>query len=701
MSLFNSPNSSHIFNDSEISDDDGDLNILKSSRRTYSKARESEKSFCTSTTNTKSIASSSLFSCENDSFIDGNIHSEPKKTHESKKMNNVPHISLFDNEEDKCSDSGCDFSNKLLSPTFPNETYHRTRKNLKRKVIKNELNLEPKTKHPSSNMLLKSVHACNQENYASLSMNIKVKLDDSKVNVQHSPSLHEGNRKRSIVKKEIKTNASSYDRHLPQNSNNEINMLDFVRSYSVEQNLEYINSRKSEVSKTPEGSKISNAKKLTHGLKSSTQRIVPKSTGAEKGCNKSKGRQKSNNKSKEGQKSNDKSKERKKSNNTVVENSTTKHKLIHGNFKQIKRPDIDKHSMQKPLQRSYDESKSGFAVPHSSPLPPFVTHSTEIKDSTECVQVAQSNTRRVNSLEAKLKYSCNHAFNNACKELGILRHNLMQHTTVKDCFSHPDAHRALSKLCYENFHSEDSESYRRFLQMDVSTFEELVALVSPSIERKNTSMRKAIPAAERIALTLRYLATGETQSSLSYQFRIAQNAISGIIPAVCAAIYHHLGSEIQVPESGNEWKMVDVGTNGRVSDGGVWGKSKLRQAITNGDMNIPEAAALPGSASKLPFVIVADDAFPLMPNIMKPYPGSNLSKECLVFNYRLSGARRVSENAFGILAARFRVFGTTILTFVPNTKLIVLAACSLHNFLTNRSKNTYIPEDCADRGYFE
>ncbi|GFY13454.1 protein ALP1-like [Trichonephila clavipes] len=71
--------------------------------------------------------------------------------------------------------------------------------------------------------------------------------------------------------------------------------------------------------------------------------------------------------------------------------------------------------------------------------------------------------------------------------------------------------------------AKDSESYRRFLRMDVSTFEELVALVSPSIEIKNTSMRKAIPAAERIASTLRYLTTG---------------------------------SEIQVPESGNEWKMV-------------------------------------------------------------------------------------------------------------------------------------------------
>ncbi|GFV81026.1 protein ALP1-like [Trichonephila clavipes] len=66
---------------------------------------------------------------------------------------------------------------------------------------------------------------------------------------------------------------------------------------------------------------------------------------------------------------------------------------------------------------------------------------------------------------------------------------------------------------------------------------------------------------------------------------------------------------------------VDVGTNGRVSDGGVWGKSKLWQAITNGDVNIPEAAALPGSASKLPFVIVADDAFPLMPKYYETLSG--------------------------------------------------------------------------------
>ncbi|GFU01491.1 protein ALP1-like [Trichonephila clavipes] len=211
------------------------------------------------------------------------------------------------------------------------------------------------------------------------------------------------------------------------------------------------------------------------------------------------------------------------------------------------------------------------------------------------------------------------------------------------------------------------------------------SLISPNIERRNFPGRKAIPAVERIALTLRYLATGETQSSLNYQFWIAQNTVSGIIPAVSAAIYHPLSIVLLALVDDNlKFLYVDVGTNGRVSDGGVWGKSKLRQAITNDDMNIPEAAAVPESASKLPFVIVADDAFPLMPNIMKPYQGSKLSTECLVFNYRLS-------------RARFRVFGATLLTSVPYSKLIVLAAGSLHNFLTNMSKNTYTPEGHADR----
>jgi len=56
--------------------------------------------------------------------------------------------------------------------------------------------------------------------------------------------------------------------------------------------------------------------------------------------------------------------------------------------------------------------------------------------------------------------------------------------------------------------TEDPPSFRNFLRMDQTTFEELLTLVSPLIKRQDTVMREAISPAERLALTLRFLATG-------------------------------------------------------------------------------------------------------------------------------------------------------------------------------------------------
>ena len=52
-----------------------------------------------------------------------------------------------------------------------------------------------------------------------------------------------------------------------------------------------------------------------------------------------------------------------------------------------------------------------------------------------------------------------------------------------------------------------------------------------------------------------------------------------------------------------------------------------------------------------------------------------------VYNYRLSRARRVVGNAFGILANRFRIFLTPIALPPATVEQIVLAACGLHNML--------------------
>ena len=81
---------------------------------------------------------------------------------------------------------------------------------------------------------------------------------------------------------------------------------------------------------------------------------------------------------------------------------------------------------------------------------------------------------------------------------------------------------------------------------------------------------------------------------------------------------------------------------------------------------------------------------------MKPYPGANLSYEEKIFNYRLSRARRIVENAFGILVSRFRIFEKAISTKIETVDHIVYAACSLHNWL--RKKNSaYLPPCSVDR----
>ena len=57
------------------------------------------------------------------------------------------------------------------------------------------------------------------------------------------------------------------------------------------------------------------------------------------------------------------------------------------------------------------------------------------------------------------------------------------------------------------------------------------------IEKQHFLFRKAIPASEKLAATLRYLATGESMKSIHFQFRHGQETVRTYIPVVCKAIY--------------------------------------------------------------------------------------------------------------------------------------------------------------------
>ena len=136
---------------------------------------------------------------------------------------------------------------------------------------------------------------------------------------------------------------------------------------------------------------------------------------------------------------------------------------------------------------------------------------------------------------------------------------------------------------------------------------------------------------------------------------------------------------------------ADVGCNGRISDGGVFRNSTLSKAISTKLLSILGPRTLDDGETEAPYVIVADDGFPLMEILMKPYPFRGLSKKQPIYNYHLSRARRIVEDVFGILANRFRIFLSPILLSPENVEILTLACCTLHNFLRDKAPLRYTP----------
>ncbi|XP_018566077.1 protein ALP1-like [Anoplophora glabripennis] len=295
-------------------------------------------------------------------------------------------------------------------------------------------------------------------------------------------------------------------------------------------------------------------------------------------------------------------------------------------------------------------------------------------------------------------------------------------------------------LIYADLEQDPSSKFFNYFRMSIQSFEELHANLECKLVKKDTAMRKSITPRERLAITLRFLATGESYQSLHYTFRVGQSTISEFIPVVTKAIYNNLKKDyLKVPNTAAQWLnisqefyekwnlpnvlgamdgkhiifraprsagsayynykqqhsivllavvdadykflYVDCGTNDRISDGGVFQRSTLSAAISNNRLNFPAERPLPGRTMNVPFVLVADAAFPLSRNILKPFPFRNMTWPQRLLNYRLSRCRRVVENAFGIISNKWRVLLTVMNLSPAKVELITLTCCVLHNFL--------------------
>ena len=303
-------------------------------------------------------------------------------------------------------------------------------------------------------------------------------------------------------------------------------------------------------------------------------------------------------------------------------------------------------------------------------------------------------------------------------------------------------HGMYEKLMQE-LRCEDEASFVNFIRFPPELFQELVNTVGPIIQRKDTFFRRALPSGLKIAITLRYLATGNSYTDIHYGFRLGINSVCLAVPEVCQALLDVYADEYMAcPIEENEWRkhaedfsrrwnfphccgavdgkhvairkpansgsvyhnykgffsvvlmaLVDAryrflyatcGDYGSTSDGGVFDRTDLKQALSDNSINLPKPEPVVPGQRPLPYFIVGDEAFPLKTWLMKPLPQRGMSREQRIFNYRLSRARRVVENAFGILSARFRCLLTTMPQKPHTVTTIVLASCLLHNILITR-----------------
>lgn len=149
---------------------------------------------------------------------------------------------------------------------------------------------------------------------------------------------------------------------------------------------------------------------------------------------------------------------------------------------------------------------------------------------------------------------------------------------------------------------------------------------------------------------------------------------------------------------------MEIGHSGSESDGGIFSRSTLQKEITRGTLGLPPPRTV-GSEGLLPYFLVGDEAFPLKDYVMRPYPRRILHEDShkrhkrRVFNYHLSRARRVIENAFGILAQRWRILRRLFKAKTDNINRYGAACIVLHNFLmkeSSASSAAYCPPGSAD-----
>lgn len=97
-----------------------------------------------------------------------------------------------------------------------------------------------------------------------------------------------------------------------------------------------------------------------------------------------------------------------------------------------------------------------------------------------------------------------------------------------------------------DFLKEPSGYFENFCRMKASDFELLLTKIGASIKKQDTNMRLSIPIQQRLAICLRFLATGDSYRSLGFLFKCSRQTVANCVEEVCDNLITVLSDEIKV-----------------------------------------------------------------------------------------------------------------------------------------------------------
>ncbi|XP_039299417.1 uncharacterized protein LOC120355158 [Nilaparvata lugens] len=135
---------------------------------------------------------------------------------------------------------------------------------------------------------------------------------------------------------------------------------------------------------------------------------------------------------------------------------------------------------------------------------------------------------------------------------------------------------------------------------------------------------------------------------------------------------------------------IDTGSYGKECDSTIFSESAMGKRLTSYSFALPKDEPLVEGGVSLPYVVMGDEGFPLKRFIMRPFPKDKLTNERRIFNYRICRCRRVVENAFGILAHRWRLYFRPLQCEIDTVQKIIKATTVLHNYLCSKGDITTV-----------